>query len=249
MGRLSMVTPVTYFDLIETFSQPGCVVCNLLLRNVDRSLDALLYEYVNDPDTHRAFRSRRGLCNEHSWQLARHTGHALGIAILYEAAVDEVLKAMDQVPLGIDPQSGLGRLLGSAGKPNASSLADRLEPTGACRICELLADSEKQYLHILGDYLGDDRMLEAFRCSDGLCLPHFRQILRRTRNPVDLQQLIAIQTSIWSKLRAELSEYRDKSDYRRISEGMGAEGNSWLRAIGRLAGEKGVFGVDLRSAE
>lgn len=244
-----MVTPVTYFDLIETFSQPGCAVCSLLLRNVDRSLDALLYEYVNDPDTHRAFRTRRGLCNEHSWQLARHTGNALGIAILYEAAVDEVLKTIDRVPLGVDPQSGLGRLLGSAGKPNASLLADRLEPAGMCRICELLADSEKQYLHILSDYLGDERMLEAFRSSDGLCLPHFRQLLRRIRHPADLQHLLSIQTAIWSRLREELAEYRDKSDYRRIREGMGAEGSSWLRAIGRLAGEKGVFGVDPRSAE
>lgn len=62
-----MVTPVTYFDLIDYFPQPGCAICNLLRRNVDRSLDALLYEYVGDPDSHRVFRQRRGLCNEHSW--------------------------------------------------------------------------------------------------------------------------------------------------------------------------------------
>jgi len=57
-----MVTPVSYFDLIDIFSQPGCAICNLLRRNVDRSLEALLYEYVGDPDSHQTFRQRRGLC-------------------------------------------------------------------------------------------------------------------------------------------------------------------------------------------
>jgi hypothetical protein len=247
MGRLSMVTPVTYFDLIDLFPQPSCAVCNLLRRNVDRSLDALLYEYVSDPDTHRAFRQRRGLCNEHSWQLLRQTGNALGIAILYEAAVDEVLKTIEQIPLGIGPQSGLGRMLGAVGKPNTSSLADRLEPVGKCPICSQLVASETQYIQVFCQYLGDDRLKEAYQASDGLCLPHFRQALRCVPDARRAQILLTIQITIWKKLQAQLQEFRDKNDHRRIKEKMGEEGNSWRRAVGRLAGEEGVFGLDPRS--
>jgi len=243
-----MVTPVTYFDLIDFFPQPGCAVCNLLRRNVDRSLDALLYEYVSDPDTHRAFRQRRGLCNEHSWQLLHHAGNALGIAILYEAAVDEVLKIIEQAPLGSDPQGGLGRLLSGAGKLNTSALADRLEPVEKCLLCSQLADSEAQYIQVFCQYLGDDKLKEAYRTSDGLCLPHFRQALRYAVDTERAQMLLSIQITIWKKLHAQLREFRDKSDHRRIREKMGEEGDSWRRAVRRLAGEEGVFGLDPRSA-
>jgi hypothetical protein len=243
-----MVTPVTYFDLIDLFPQPGCAVCNLLRRNADRSLDALLYEYVSDPDTHRAFRQRRGLCNEHSWQLLRHSGNALGIAILYEAAVDEVLKIIEQAPLGMDPQSGLGRMLGGAGKQNTSALADRLEPVGKCPICSQLAASEAQYIQVFCQYLGDEKLKEAYQASDGLCLPHFRQALRCVPDAERAQILMSIQTSIWKKLHVQLQEFCDKSNYRGIKEKMGEEGDSWRRAVGRLAGEEGVFGLDPRSA-
>jgi hypothetical protein len=39
-------TPYSYFDLVEAFGKPGCAVCNLLLRDADRFLDSILYEYV-----------------------------------------------------------------------------------------------------------------------------------------------------------------------------------------------------------
>lgn len=243
-----MVTPVSYFDLIDFLSQPGCAVCNLLRRDVARSLEAMLYEYVGDPDTHLAFRQRRGLCNEHGWQLLRHPGNALGIALLYKTAVDETLKVIYQSPLGIDPQSGMGRLLGAAGKPNTSSLADRLEPAGQCPICSQMADSEGQYIRVFCQYLEDDRLKTAYQSSDGLCLPHFRQALRRVPDARGAEILLSIQTTIWEKLHAHLQEFCEKLDYRRSKEKMGEEGDSWRRAVGRLAGEQGVFGLDTRSS-
>lgn len=240
-----MVTPVTYFDLLDGLPQPGCVICNLLRRNVDRSLDALLYEYVGDPDVHRAFRRRRGLCNEHSWQLLRHTGNALAIAVLYEAAVDEVLKILEP---GADLQAGRGRLPGTGGKPNTGLLADRLEPAETCLICRQIAVSEAQYIRVFCQYLQDDKLQDAYQASDGLCLPHFRQALRSVSEAAQAESLLAIQSAIWKKLYAHLQQFREMNDYRRIMEKMGAEGDSWRRAVGRLAGEEGVFGLDPRSA-
>ena len=42
-------------------------------------------------------------------------------------------------------------------------------------------------------------------------------------------------------------EFADKNDYQRMHEAMGAEGDSWQRAIGQMAGEKGIFGIRGRS--
>jgi hypothetical protein len=167
-----MVTPLTYYDLVETFPKPGCAICNLLLRDVDQYLDSLLYEYVNDPAAHRAFRGGRGLCNAHGWQLTRYMGNSLGIGILYHAALDEVLKLIERTNSGA----------------NGSTLADSLEPTGQCLACAFTMGAEKRYLSAFSQHITDAQMQDVYRASEGLCLPHFRRALRETRSPVHLSR-------------------------------------------------------------
>ncbi len=241
-----MVTPFTYFDLVDALSQPGCAICQLLRRDSERSLDALLYEYVNDPEVRAAFRARRGLCNEHSWELSRHTGNLLGIVLLYRGVIDEVLGAFRQELPEIPPAAG-HRTAGRAGglhKQAVQALIKALQPGKKCMICETLAAAERQYLEVFSEYVTDEKILGLYRQSDGLCLPHFRQILKITGATERLALLVSIQHGIWSRLYADLQEFIDKSDYRRISEEKGAEGDSWRRAIRGTAGEEGVFGKD-----
>ncbi len=244
-----MVTPLGYFDLVETFPTPGCVVCNLVLRDVDHFLDLLLYERVNEPDSHRAFRARRGLCNEHAWQLTRYKGGALGIAILYNATLDEVLNIVEQVPVAMPTApSGIRRFRNGGADSAGPALAERLEPAMPCLACELRNGSERSYVRVLSEYVDDTQLQDAYRASEGLCLPHFRQVLRLVTNPEQLQLFANIQATIWRKLKADLNEFIEKNDHRRAHEPMGAEGDSWQRAVRRMAGEKGVFGSDPRSA-
>jgi len=234
----------SYYDLLDAWSQEGCVVCNLLLRSADRFLDGLLYERVLDPDSHRAFRERLGLCNEHSWQATRYMGGSLGLAILYSTALDRVLGILDKTPTQAPP-SGLARLFSRGRK--ASTLADWLEPSGPCIVCQAMAEAERRYLHTLGKHIADPRLGKAYGQSDGLCLPHFRLALREIQEPEKLALLISLQRDIWARLKADLEGLLDKSNYLRLHELGGREATSWRRAPGRLAGEKGVFGVDPRS--
>jgi hypothetical protein len=232
-----MTKPFSYYDLIEWFANSGCAVCNLLLRDGERFLDSLLYEYVTETETNQAIRAGRGFCNAHSWQLTQYRGGVLGIAILYEAALDEVITITQQASQG---SSGLSRLLNKNG---VSSLSRALEPTGPCLACEVLAQSERDYTQAIGRYIDEADMDKAYRQSDGLCLPHFRMALRETPHQ---ERLIAIQMTHWGKLRAELQEFMRKNDFNYAAEAMGVEGDSWLRAIARLSGEKGVFGLTAR---
>ncbi len=230
-----MVTPLGFFDLIETFPEPGCAICKLLLRDVHQFLDNLMYEFVNERETHAAFRAARGLCNEHSWQASRIKGTSLGLAILYRATVDEVLKIVQQAePPGPSP---LARWRGAGGE----IIAKRLDPAGTCPACDALLEAEARYLQIFSQYFA--RLEDVYRMSSGLCLPHFQQALREMRDPAHLRKVIAIQLDVWTRLKAELEEFADKNDYQRMHETMGAEGDSWQRAIGQMAGEKGIFGI------
>jgi hypothetical protein len=233
-------TPFSYHDLLETFAQPGCAVCNLLLRDTDRFIDSLLYEYVTGSHIQNAFRRARGLCNEHSWRLVHYQGGALNIAVLVQVTLDEVLRILKQQPDAASPSwfDWLRRTNGEA-----SALADALEPEVSCMVCDSLANGERHYVETISQYLGDERFQKAYRESDGLCLPHFRRVLRETRLPDDVQRLVGIQTAIWSKLWADLETFKAKYDFNKAGEPMGEEGDSWLRAIARLAGEKGIFGV------
>jgi hypothetical protein len=215
-------------------------VCRLALRDVHRSLDSLLYEYVNEPETNDAFRQMRGLCNEHSWQLRQFKGSVLGIAILYEAALDEVLKVVDGAT--VTPSSRLARLLGANGEQSAANLAQRLEPEAPCLACTVLEQGETRYVKLLSDHVGNKRVEHALRASDGLCLPHFWQALRAANGTENARLLIAIQRAIWSALKDELNLFMAKYDAQHAGQPMGEEGTSWQRAIARMAGEKGAFG-------
>lgn len=234
-------TSFGYFDLLEAFGQPGCAICTLTLRNVHQTLDSLLYEYVNEPETNDAFRQSRGLCGEHSWQLRQFKSTVVGVSILYEAVLDEVLKIVERAT--VTPQSRVARLLGTQNEQSASRLADQLEPETPCLACETLQQSEARYCQIIRQQLGDTRLQHAYRDSDGLCLPHFRQLLREASGSEHIELLIAMQRDIWAKLKDEVNLFITKNDFNHAGEPIGAEGTSWQRAIVRMAGEKGVFGL------
>ena len=79
-----MTKTATYFDLRDACQLPGCPVCRIEQRTVQRFLDALMYENVNDPGTRDRLRGSLGFCHEHAWQVANEMlGNALGMAIIY----------------------------------------------------------------------------------------------------------------------------------------------------------------------
>jgi hypothetical protein len=224
-------TPFGYYDLLEAFAQPGCAVCRLLAHDVDRFLDTLLYEYPVEPAMQNSFRASRGLCHEHSWQLTRYNS-VLAVGILYDAALDEVLRIMDGTPPAERP-AGLARLLSSGG---SSALADALEPQKPCPACVVRDDAEKRYLQVIGGYMSEARFGGAFRQSEGLCLPHFRGALAAARDVEQARLLTAAQRDIWTRLKGELEQFLHKMDAH-YHQAMGTESTSWLRTLARMAGE------------
>jgi hypothetical protein len=236
--------PLAYHELNDMFAEPGCAICNLLRRSIDHSIETFLYEFTLDLDVNKAFREGRGLCNEHGNQLLAHKGSSLSIAILYQAIVSDLLKTIEQSSGGTGSQPILARLL----KTDANPLAAQLGPSRSCMACDLLVEAEERYVSAFGEYIGDEALRGKYERSEGLCLSHFRRVLSQMHNPAHFQSLVAVQKAIWVRLKAELDEFIAKNDYQR-TDPMGVEGDSWSRAARRIAGEKGVFGLDRRNPD
>lgn len=237
-------TPLRYFDLIEAFPLPGCAVCRLLLHDVEQFIDSLLYEYTNSDEMRAAFSGSRGVCSEHGHLLRYNKqGNVLAIARLYRVVLDDVLETLSTTTGEIQPTSWADRIRGGPTKINNAPLADRLEPSKGCIACDVMLEYERDYIEIIRRYAGEARFQEAFSASDGVCLPHFRQIVRTLSDPDDTRRFVEIQAAIWQGLRDELESFIDKQNYEHIGELIGPEGDSWVRAIIRMAGEKGVFGI------
>jgi hypothetical protein len=232
--------PLAYHELGDMFVEPGCAICNLLKRDVNHYMGTLLYEFTLDLEVNTAFRAGRGLCNEHGNQLLEHKGSSLSIAILYEAIVRDLLQVIDQSSGEPTPQPVFARLRKGEAE---NSLATQLGPSRSCLACDMLVEAEARYVQALSEHIGDDSLRKKYESSEGLCLSHFRQVLGRTRDRASYQVLLSIQQAIWIRLKAELDEFIAKNDYQR-TDPMGAEGDSWSRAVRRIAGEKGIFGLD-----
>ncbi len=231
--------PLNFYDLVETFPQPGCALCRMIEHDVERFLDSQMYEYVNTPDTHFAMRDSRGLCATHSAQLIDYGAQVLGIAILDASVLGEVMKLVDQHS---SRKPGNARWWSRSASPG-SALADVLEPTRSCMACDKLEQATRLHIHTFVTYLADPRIQDAFRASSGLCLPHYQMALRESTTPALTETLTTIQMNRWEKLKAELDLFADKYDIRRADIAMGAEGDSWRRALALISGSPRLFGL------
>ncbi len=244
-----MSTPLSLFDLVEAFGQPGCPVCRLIEKDVDIYLHTLLFEGYRFPENHEKFRAGRGLCGPHAWYMAKHyRGALVNMAAYYRGAIAQVARLLEDAPPAQGERGGFSRLLKGAGSgPGAgAALADRLEPDGPCLACLIADSSEERNTRTLGEFISDSRLADAYRASEGLCLPHFRMALRRAKRPADSGTLAALQRGVWEALLAELDQFREMHDHRHTGEWMGEEGDSWLRAIRSMAGGAGKPGSRLR---
>jgi hypothetical protein len=207
----------------------------------DGFVESLLYEGVTDPDRRRTLRRSQGYCYEHAWSLER-TGASLGTAIiahdLFQRAVTAVDEARFELRAPISPRRLLDRLRRGSSEGANRTLTGRLGPQIDCPACLWSDKMEHLYLEDLIKYLvGENGLLDEFRASDGLCIPHLRRALGLVRDETVYDALTQAQQEIWERLIDNLGEFIRKNDHRFRHEPMSKrEGDAWLRAISTLVG-------------
>src|SRR5438105_7730985 len=138
----------SYHELLEQLAAPGCAVCHLGARSVDRYLDGLDWELVNDPGIRERLRRSCGFCPSHMRRLAERAGR-LPLAILTEDLLRHAEASLE-------------------GWPRAA----RLRAPLPCAACETLREQEAASLGELARRIAEPEMLAAYTASPGLCLPH-----------------------------------------------------------------------------
>ncbi len=213
-----------YFELHDALQAGGCPLCRLGRRAATRYIDTLNYEGVNDPGLRRALRNAHGLCHHHAWQWTQMRGGPLGIGIVYQNLVKDVMEALES------PEPVMAR-----GRRNRRQTATRLA-AGRCPACHAEAEGVERYGLTLLAHLDKPELAEAYAPAGGLCLPHLRTVLALA-DDAQARTVQAWQLAIYRGLYGELAEFIRKHDHRFSQEPFGAEKDSWTRAVAALAGE------------
>ena len=227
----------TAYKLLEACREPGCPVCRLEQRGVERYLDNQFYENVNSRKWRDQLRASHGFCHEHAWLgVSRRLGDALGFSIIYRDILTSVLSQLSggtspvPVPRRASKPLSLRELIGN--------MLIAFTPRKRCPACEHLDKVTRNILSELAKDLENAEMTDALQASDGLCLPHLRLALDHVKSVSICEKLLAIHREKLERLQNELGEFIRKNDYQLIREGFGREGDAWLRAISMITGSR-----------
>jgi hypothetical protein len=165
----------------------------------------------------------------------------LGIAIIYSDFIKKMTRELDRVRYDAPGGISLNRVQETLNrKKNTTAtrhMVQKLEPEKPCPACQQEAELETLAMTTLVDLLTqDERLYNAFKDSEGLCLPHLRRALELVRDEKSFDTLVQITREKLVTLQAELDEFIRKHDYRFQHEKFDAEGDSWQRAITRVVG-------------
>ena len=174
-----------YYTLLESFAEKGCPVCHLLVKSLERYLDGLLYDSVNDPKTREVLRKSKGFCNNHAWRL-KSLGDGLGTAIIYRDILSHLHSRMRTVPANKLSQYMEGTAKGRFFRPSKRT-------AGSCPACLALGRNEKRYLGVLTENIDDGQFNSAYKASDGLCLSHFLKAVKMVKKKEHRDFLIQMQ--------------------------------------------------------
>ena len=237
-----------YAELYAALGEPGCALCTLTNQSAMRYVDNLLWQMVNEPEIREALNAARGYCQNHAWMLNRRGG-ALGVAILMHDVVKTALTVTD-AKRGSPAKSRLTSFLRGGGVEEAEDrqTADELAPQQPCPICAHVQGFEHSLLMTLLDTLGKVGDLDQqYRRSDGICLPHFRQLLTHARPQHDTALLLSAQREVWTRLQAHLAEFIRKRDHRFHGEVITSEeAASWSLALALMSGPNPLDGQESR---
>lgn len=230
----------TYFALLKACTQPGCPVCRLEHQAVTNYLDHLFYESVNDSDVRAHLRLSLGFCREHANILLNvGLGNALGMSIIYHDVFGTILKRLTKKKTPASEGTILARLLGRVPTELATTLErvrQAISPHEPCLACVQRDGTARMVLTVLIEQFHDPEMVAAFTHSNGLCLPHLRQVCKLVQDGAVLAEMLKVELEKLEKLHTELAEFIRKNDYRFLKDGFGAEGDAWRRATGLAVG-------------
>jgi len=216
---------ITYFEVLEGFQKArGCALCELEERTINRYLENLLYECVNDAGVRRDLIASRGFCHRHAHMLLEFSD-ALGTAILYN----------DQVKLFLDFLNGL------SGRIKRKKIPETWMRDDLCPACKIQNQSRQRYLETFLAMLDDCQAQEAVAHSGGLCAQHLIEALNASHEPELRRRLLTIHIARFAKLADDVEDFIRRHDYRFSKEDFKKKRDCWRKAVMMLTGLRNVY--------
>lgn len=170
---------IDYHVVLEALEQDGtgCPLCGFVQRQEQSYFESMLYSWVGTEGFQDRFLAADGFCSAHAHRFgACHDGVA--VAMLYAPLLRHRRQWLRE-----RRQSWIRRVVrrvGTVRNVGPAARGSRANPSD-CPLCSQIGTWEHQFLTNLTRHQGDQDLQRAFRAGPGLCLPHYRQLVSRTR--------------------------------------------------------------------
>ncbi|NSW90630.1 MAG: hypothetical protein HPY74_08145 [Firmicutes bacterium] len=230
-----------YHELLDCMESDGCPICMLINKNIDRFIDGLLYESVNDIKIRDNINKAKGFCNYHAWRLQQE-GDPLAHSIIYGDLVNTAIKEIESF---LKETEGLEKAyLKFSNRSNhmLKQLKHSLNGEAECPLCKMVEESEKVYITSMTEYIFADKEFNIkFQKNSFMCVPHMLKMLEYCSSLSSIKTVLKIQLERFKEMSGYLSEIKRKSDYRFFNEPHSSEEKkAWITAVKLWVGEKGT---------
>jgi GTP-binding protein EngB required for normal cell division len=209
-------------DIAADLKTRGCPACRHL---VEAALDLhshWQYALASDESVQAGFAAELGFCPLHTWQLlAMSSPH--GASLGYTRLVDRVAHDLATLP----PSAGSAAAIRS------------LLPGRNCRVCQVLRETEQEYVARLASFLQESENMQAYIRSQGLCLRHLGLVVAAV--PDEVAGLLLSEASRhFAECAEDMQSFSLKHEAIRRALHNRDEEDAYLRAIIHLVGERNV---------
>ena len=232
-----------YHRLMDSMDYDMCPICTLINKNIDRFIDSLLYENVNDYKIREDIKKSKGYCNFHAWRLQK-AGDPLAHAIIYGEHIDSEIILIDRYIKSIDTIAFKAKkiITGKKDKIHVRKLKEGFFSKDKCPFCKIADECEKTYISAFYEYMEhDNEFFDKFKQYGFLCNVHLVRLLDLPNSEGFIKEILEIQLYNLKRLSKNLDEIKRKSDYRFSHESKPEDEKiAWITAVRHWVGEQGM---------
>jgi len=199
-------------SLREAFEYRGCPTCHVLDKDEYDFMAKLQFQTTTEEKIRQEVVLSGGYCNFHFYQMARLASPA-GNAILAKDLIKEEIREIEEKVSGITNEVD-------------------------CSVCNHVMEREDLYLEEFKALLQEQSFQKEYDRTDGFCRIHLKRVLDSLKGGELSQYLLRTHLTHLKLLGVELETFVSK--VRSTKRDMGAEKNSWLVAIEKWVGKKGL---------
>jgi sarcosine oxidase delta subunit len=198
----------------EALEYRGCPICGVLDKDEFDFMADLQYRTIKEEKARQDVILSNGYCNFHFHQMAR-LASPMGNAVLTKDLIDAEIKEIEG--------GSFGPIL-------------RIE----CPVCKHADEREEFYVREFGALLSEKSFQKEYEATDGLCRIHLKRVLNLLQGGELHQFVLASHMMHLRLLKVELETFISKVGS--TQRDFKAEKNSWLVAIEKMAGKRGLKG-------